>query len=84
MPPYASPGECMEAMLDLVLTLRRPMLAKDLDPKTLSEGELERLCRAFVRGIAPVIGHPWETAYLAQSEIPWDCEAGFSRLRWLP
>jgi uncharacterized protein (TIGR02680 family) len=29
--------ERYEAMLDLVLTLRRPMLAKDLDPKTLSE-----------------------------------------------
>lgn len=29
--------ERYEAMLDLVLTLRRPMLAKDLDPKSLSE-----------------------------------------------
>ncbi|MFP4311820.1 MAG: TIGR02680 family protein, partial [Nitriliruptoraceae bacterium] len=29
--------ERYEAMLDLVLTLRRPMLAKDLDPRSLSE-----------------------------------------------
>ncbi len=29
--------ERYDAMLDLVLTLRRPMLAKDLDPKSLSE-----------------------------------------------
>src|SRR5690606_16415022 len=29
--------ERYEAMLDLVLTLRRPMLAKDLDPRLLSE-----------------------------------------------
>jgi glutamate dehydrogenase/leucine dehydrogenase len=27
-----------------------------VDPKQLSEGELERLSRAFIRGIAPVIG----------------------------
>jgi uncharacterized protein (TIGR02680 family) len=30
-------GERYEAMLDLVLTLRRPQLAKDLDPKKLSQ-----------------------------------------------
>ena len=46
------------------------------------------LFHAGLRGerprIAPVMGHPWETAYLAQDEIPWDCEAGFSGLRWLP
>ena len=29
--------ERYEAMLDLVLTLRRPMLAKDLDPALLSD-----------------------------------------------
>ncbi|HEX6267074.1 MAG TPA: hypothetical protein VFZ81_09285 [Burkholderiales bacterium] len=34
--------------------------------------------------ITPVLGHPWETAFVSQSEIPWDCEEGFSRLRWLP
>ncbi|MFB3739120.1 MAG: Glu/Leu/Phe/Val dehydrogenase [Candidatus Velamenicoccus archaeovorus] len=27
-----------------------------VDPKALSEGEVERLCRSFVRAIAPVIG----------------------------
>ena len=34
--------------------------------------------------IEPVLGHPWETAYVSGSDIPWDCEEGFSRLRWLP
>ena len=46
------------------------------------------LFHAGLRGerprIAPVLGHPWETAYLSQSDIPWDGEPGFSRLRWLP
>jgi uncharacterized protein (TIGR02680 family) len=50
--------ERYEAMLDLVLTLRRPMLAKDLDPGTLSDtlarglrplddGLLEQVARSF-------------------------------------
>ena len=34
--------------------------------------------------IEPVLGHPWETAYVSGSDIPWDCEERFSRLRWLP
>jgi len=34
--------------------------------------------------ITPVLGHPWETAYVSRSEIPWSFEEGFSRLRWLP
>ena len=34
--------------------------------------------------ITPVMAHPWETAYLANEAIPWDCEPGFSRLKWLP
>ncbi len=34
--------------------------------------------------ITPVLGHPWETAYVSASEIPWSFEEGFSRLRWLP
>lgn len=46
------------------------------------------LFHAGLRGerprIAPVLGHPWETAFASGSEIPWQCEAGFSRLRWLP
>ena len=34
--------------------------------------------------ITPVMGHPWETAFLSNAPIPWDCEPGFSRLEWLP
>ena len=34
--------------------------------------------------IEPVLGHPWETAYVSNREIPWDAEPGFSRLEWLP
>lgn len=33
--------------------------------------------------ITPVLGHPWETAYLAGKPVPWDAEPGFSRLEWL-
>jgi hypothetical protein len=32
----------------------------------------------------PVLGHPWETAYVAREIIPWECEPGFAGLRWLP
>jgi hypothetical protein len=34
--------------------------------------------------ITPVLGHPWETAYVSQHAIPWECEERFSRLQWLP
>lgn len=34
--------------------------------------------------ITPVLGHPWETAFVSGSEIPWTCEEGFSDLQWLP
>jgi hypothetical protein len=34
--------------------------------------------------ITPVIGHPWETAFLSNASVPWECEPGFSRLKWLP
>lgn len=34
--------------------------------------------------ITPVMGHPWETAYLSNASIPWESEPGFSRLKWLP
>jgi hypothetical protein len=34
--------------------------------------------------ITPVLAHPWETAFVSGSEIPWSFEEGFSRLRWLP
>jgi hypothetical protein len=46
------------------------------------------LFHAGLRGerprIRPVLGHPWETAFISRGEIPWHCEAAFSRLRWLP
>jgi hypothetical protein len=29
-------------------------------------------------------GHPWEKAWRAGKPVPWDCEEGFSRLKWLP
>lgn len=34
--------------------------------------------------ITPVLGHPWETAWVSQADIDWEIEPGFSRLRWLP
>ena len=34
--------------------------------------------------LAPVLGHPWETAFVSASDIPWSFEPGFSRLQWLP
>lgn len=34
--------------------------------------------------IAPVMAHPWESAWVAGSPVPWGVEPGFSRLRWLP
>ena len=34
--------------------------------------------------ITPVLAHPWETAFVSGSEIQWNCEPGFSALRWLP
>jgi hypothetical protein len=46
------------------------------------------LYHAGLRGerprITPVLGHPWETAWISNSPIPWEFEAGFSRLQWLP
>jgi hypothetical protein len=46
------------------------------------------LFHAGLRGerprITPVLGHPWETAWVSNASIPWEFEAGFSRLRWLP
>ena len=32
----------------------------------------------------PVLGHPWETAFVAGQPIPWDCEPGFTALEFLP
>jgi hypothetical protein len=34
--------------------------------------------------IEPVLGHPWETAYVAGTPVPWDCEPGFTALEFLP
>jgi hypothetical protein len=34
--------------------------------------------------IEPVLGHPWETEFLASRDIPWNCEPGFASLKWLP
>ena len=46
------------------------------------------LYHAGLRGerprITPVLGHPWETAWISNSSIPWEFEASFSRLQWLP
>lgn len=32
----------------------------------------------------PVLGHPWETAFVAGAPIPWQYEPGFAALTWLP
>ena len=34
--------------------------------------------------IAPVMAHPWETAWVAGEPVPWEIEPAFSRLEWLP
>lgn len=34
--------------------------------------------------ITPVLGHPWETAWVANEPVPWEVEPHFSRLEWLP
>jgi len=34
--------------------------------------------------VAPVMAHPWETAWVANQPIAWEIEPGFSRLEWLP
>ena len=32
----------------------------------------------------PLLGHPWEKAWLSKNEITWNAEPGFTQLRWLP
>jgi hypothetical protein len=32
----------------------------------------------------PVLGHPWEAAFVAGQAVPWDCEPDFAALKWLP
>jgi hypothetical protein len=39
--------------------------------------------RAEKPKLEPLLGHPWETAYVAGGAIPWDVEPGFSGLQWL-
>ena len=39
--------------------------------------------RAEKPRIDPALGHAWETAYAAGSDIPWNSEPEFARLRWL-
>jgi hypothetical protein len=34
--------------------------------------------------IEPVIGHPWETAFVSNQDIDWSIEAAFAKMRWLP
>jgi hypothetical protein len=40
--------------------------------------------RAARPRLEPALDHPWERAFLEGKPIPWDCEATFSRLEWLP
>jgi hypothetical protein len=40
--------------------------------------------RAQKPGLEPVLGHPWEKAYLAGEAVPWACEPGFTALEFLP
>jgi hypothetical protein len=32
----------------------------------------------------PLLGHPWETAFVAGEPVPWDYEPGFTALEFLP
>ena len=32
----------------------------------------------------PVLGHPWEIAFVAGAQVPWDCEPAFTALEFLP
>lgn len=33
--------------------------------------------------IEPLLGHPWETAFVAGEAVPWQMEPGFASLAWL-
>jgi hypothetical protein len=33
---------------------------------------------------APVLGHPWETAWVSGEAIDWSAEPAFGEIRWLP
>jgi hypothetical protein len=32
----------------------------------------------------PLLGHPWETAWVSGEPIDWNQEPGFATIRWLP
>ena len=32
----------------------------------------------------PVLGHPWEIAWVSGASIDWNAEPGFATLSWLP
>ena len=34
--------------------------------------------------VEPVLGHPWEAAFVAHDEIDWSAEPAFAKMRWLP
>jgi hypothetical protein len=34
--------------------------------------------------LQPVLGHPWETAWVSGEPIDWNAEPGFAKMRWLP
>ena len=34
--------------------------------------------------LEPVLGHPWETSYVAGKAVPWECEPAFTVLEFLP
>ena len=34
--------------------------------------------------VEPVIGHPWESAFIADQPVDWSIEPAFAKLRWLP
>jgi hypothetical protein len=39
--------------------------------------------RAEKPKLEPLLGHPWETAYVAGDPVPWDAEPAFAALTWL-
>ena len=45
-------------------------------------------CNAGVRKerprLEPVLGHPWETAWVSGEAIDWSAEPAFGEIRWLP
>ena len=34
--------------------------------------------------LEPLIGHPWETAWVAGNAVDWNAEPAFAQIRWLP